>query len=102
VATAPRLRPLCSIILLKDLVPTCKWPPYSPDLNPIETLWKYMKNYLEDKYGDYAFKSYEIQRERIWEAWNTVVTPGLLIELIKSMPERMKAVIKAKGKFTKY
>ena len=23
-----------------------KWPPYSLDLNPIETLWKHMKEYL--------------------------------------------------------
>ena len=33
---------------------------------------------------------------------NTVVTPGLLQELIESMPERIEAVIKADGKFTKY
>ncbi|PMD53238.1 uncharacterized protein K444DRAFT_171487 [Hyaloscypha bicolor E] len=42
-----------------------KWPPFSPDLNPIETVWKYRKNYLEDKYGDYVFKSYDVQREQI-------------------------------------
>lgn len=28
-----------------------KWPPYSPDLNPIEMCWNWMKDYLEDKYG---------------------------------------------------
>jgi transposase len=79
-----------------------KWPPFSPNLNPIETLWKYIKIYLEKKYRDYVFKSYDIQRERIWEAWHAVVTPGLLIELIKGMPERIKAVILVDGKFTKY
>lgn len=79
-----------------------KWPPFSPDLNPIETVWKYMKNYLEDKYGDYVFQSYDEQRRRIWEAWDKIVTPGLLIELIKSMPKRMEAVIAAEGRFTKY
>jgi transposase len=26
------------------------WPPY-PDLNPIETLWKHIKEYLTAKYG---------------------------------------------------
>ena len=38
--------------------------------------------------------------ERIWEAWHAIVTSGLLIELIKSMPERMEAVNAAAGRFT--
>ena len=24
-----------------------EWPPYSPDLNPIERVWHYMKNWLQ-------------------------------------------------------
>jgi len=72
------------------------WPPYSPDLNPIETVWKYMKNYLEDKYGDCAFGSYDIQRRYVLEAWEAVATPGFLMELLESKPNRMKAVIKAR------
>jgi hypothetical protein len=89
--------------LLHDFaVVIVNWPPFPPDLNPIETVWKYMKNYLEDTYGDYAFGSYNIQRERVLEAWEEVVTSGLLIELIKSMPQRMQAVIDAEGRFTKY
>jgi transposase len=32
------------------------WPPYSPDLNPIETVWNIMKDYIERKWGpDYEF-----------------------------------------------
>jgi ketohexokinase/beta-glucosidase len=89
--------------LLRQLgIVTILWPAYSPDLNPIETLWKYMKEYLQRKYGDCKFKSYPEQRARVQEAWDEVVTPGLLIELIKSMPRRMQAVINAEGRFTKY
>jgi hypothetical protein len=80
---------------------TVNWPPYSPDLKPIETLlWKHMKEYLQSRYGDYKFKSYKEQKERITEAWH--ITPGLLQELMESMPSRMQAVLDAKGKFTKY
>ena len=44
------------------------WPPYSPDLNLIETFWKYMKNYLQKTYGNNKFKLYEDQRKKIQEA----------------------------------
>ncbi|XMA19899.1 hypothetical protein WAI453_012690 [Rhynchosporium graminicola] len=79
-----------------------KWPPFSPDLNPIETLRKHMKEWLQRKYGDCKIKSYIEQKERITEAWKEVVTPGLLRELIESMPARMEAVIKAEGRFIPY
>lgn len=45
--------------LLRQLgIVVINWPPYSPDLNPIETLWNYMKEYLQRKYGECKFKSY--------------------------------------------
>ena len=58
-----------TITLLEALaIAVCKWPPYSPDLNPIETLWKHMKEYLQAKYKDYKFKSYNKQKIRVQEA----------------------------------
>ena len=27
------------------------WPPYSPDLNPIENCWNWIKDYIKDKWG---------------------------------------------------
>ncbi len=53
-------------------------------------------------YGDYQFESYAVSQAWVQEAWDEVVTPGLLQELIESMPARMQAVIDANGKFTKY
>jgi transposase len=50
------------------VIVVAKWPLYSPNLNPIETFWKYMKEFLQNKYGDYKFKNYEEQKTRIQEA----------------------------------
>jgi hypothetical protein len=61
-----------------------------------------MKEYLQKKYGDLKFRNYIDLKQKVKEAWDTVVTPGLLQELIEGMPDRMQAVIDANGLFTKY
>jgi len=44
-----------------------------------------MKHYLEDIYDDYKSKSNDMQRERIWEAWHVIATPGFLREAIEGI-----------------
>lgn len=75
------------------------WPPFSPDLNPIERVWHIMKNYLQDNYPENM--SYERLRAAVKEAWEKVGRFELE-ELIKSMPARCQAVINVGGLFTKY
>jgi transposase len=75
------------------------WPPFSPDLNPIEKVWHIMKNYLQDNYPENM--SYDRLREAVNDAWNKV-GEARLRELIGDMEDRCKAVINANGKFTKY
>lgn len=77
------------------------WPPYSPDLNPIETVWNWMKDYIEDKYGDIEKPSYDQLRKWVWEAWYAVPEDWLK-ELLASMSSRCQAVIEANGMHTKY
>ena len=75
------------------------WPPQSPDLNPIEHLWKHIKSELT-KYPTQPKGDWEIW-ERVAEVWDKI-RPEECQNLIESMPRRVQAVIKAKGGHTKY
>lgn len=69
------------------------WPPNSPDLNPIENLWKIVKDQVQNKHRprDRDQMASAVQRE-----WNGV-SRDVLDTLISTMPYRMKAVIDAQG-----
>ena len=75
------------------------WPAQSPDLNPIEHLWEYLKRRLAE---------YETPPKGILELWERVQVEWEKIEasvcqgLVESMPRRIAAVLKAKGGYTKY
>lgn len=78
------------------------WPPNSPDLNPIETLWCRMKDWLQKRYGDStASISYKELRRRVLEAWDAI-GEDTLEELVKTMPQRCQDVINAQGGHTKW
>jgi len=75
------------------------WPPFSPDLNPIERVWHIMKNYLQDNFPEVM--SYDVLRGAVKEAWENV-GQSEFEALIQSMPACCQAVIDANGLFTKY
>lgn len=57
------------------------WPPQSPDLNPIEELWRHLKLRL----GKYPAPPSDV-----------------VSNLVESMPRRIQAVLRARGGHTKY
>ena len=75
------------------------WPAQSPDLNPIEHLWRMLKMKIAE-YPEPPKGMLELW-ERAEAEWNKIEKEACQ-NLIESMPRRVEAVIKAKGGYTKY
>ncbi len=69
----------------------------SPDLAPIENCWRPLKAHMR-KYPHWDDFT---TRELVTEGW-AGVSQKFINKLIISMPDRLKAVIKAEGKMTGY
>lgn len=83
-----------------------KWPPYSPDLNPIENLWALLKAEILKHHPELMHlpnnePTLDLLLETAQEAWD-----GLDIEIFKhlsdTMPHRVADVIKYEGWHTSY
>jgi hypothetical protein len=75
------------------------WPAQSPDLNPIENVWNYLKRKL-DNYDAPADSIYQLWL-RIEKEWEGIPTEYCRT-LIDSMPSRVNAVLRSKGGYSKY
>ncbi len=76
------------------------WPVFSPDLNPIETLWNVMKDWIQENYVMKDLSNYKTLRKAVNEAWESIGRTQL-DELLNSMHARCEAVIAANGMATK-
>ena len=68
------------------------WVNRSPDLNPMENLWRKVKVELNKK----TRSNIEQRKAQILEVWHSI-SPEFLTKLVKSMPKRLKKVILQKG-----
>lgn len=75
-----------------------KWPPMSPDLNPIEHLWDELKRKIKSEPAPQSMAELRIRLQYEWDC----LPQEVIQNLIDSMPRRLAAVIRARGGPTKY
>ena len=88
-------------------IPLVDWPPYSPDLNPIEHAWAKLKERIYMLYP--VLELFNVTKEQLkgqfykamedaWESLGQEFFNGLVM----SMENRVNAVLEAKGWYTHY
>lgn len=76
-----------------------EWPPNSPDINPIEHLWDYLKKKIRSRIPPVTNHNELVTA--VIEEWE-IIPQDFIDSLIASMPRRMNAVIMSRGGHTRY
>lgn len=80
-------------------IPLMEWPPYSPDLNPIEHVWDALKRKIRCHTPVPANHNQLVEAVIVeWES----IPQDIIKNLISSMPRRIHAVIRSRGGHTRY
>ncbi len=95
----PHVAHVCMDFLHNQGVEVLEWPPYSPDINPIEHVWDIMDRQVRQRYP--PPQNVAQLRQALMEEWDNV--PQRQINtLLNSMPRRINAVMAANGGHTRY
>ena len=83
-----------------------EWPPYSPDLNPIENLWALLKAEIYRLYPELVgapntAETLDLLIRCSIATWD-LLGEDLLNKMVDTMTHRVEAIIAAEGWYTKY
>jgi transposase len=92
--------------LVASNITVMNWPARSPDLNPIEHVWKVLKDHLHRTHPELkaitsVAAAVELIKSVIEEVWQSLEN-NYFESLVSSMKRRCQAVINANGWYTKY
>lgn len=90
---------IVSDFLRRSQISVMQWPARSPDLNPIEHLWDHLKRKVRSR--DPAPSTLQELQTAVIEEWGLIPQEELL-KLVRSMRDRMEAVIWARGGNTRF
>jgi hypothetical protein len=87
---------LCNKARVECFIYSIDWPPSSPDLNPIENIWRILKQKLRNRkpYGGWSLKDLQ---EAVLDIWDHEITVEDFNKYIDSLPERLEKVRFRKG-----
>lgn len=95
----PHVARLCTQFLEAEGIQVLDWPPYSPDMSPIEHLWDVLDRRVRDRVP--VPGNVQQLRDAITEEWDNI--PQATIDnLINSMRRRCTALRDANGGHTRY
>ncbi|EXX73986.1 IS630 family transposase [Rhizophagus irregularis DAOM 181602=DAOM 197198] len=85
--------------LKKNKIAIIDWPANSPDLNPIENIWKQLKDNIQSR--EVFPRTVGELKATLSEEWENLDC-SVFEEVVASMPQRINAVLEAKGGPTHY
>ena len=91
-----RNKGLCNKARVECYINSIDWPPSSPDLNPIENVWRILKQLIRNRkpHGGWSLKDL---KEAVMDIWENEIKVEHFNKYIDSLPKRLAKVRMRKG-----